>query len=246
MRPEPFVAASSALARHHPDCLGAFVAGSVMRGEGTATSDIDIVVLYGDDFEDVHRASLMHEGWPIEFFVQHVEAQRYFFEKDRQRGMCVLADMVATGTMLPESTKLLEQQKNEARQIIEAGPPPLTPEDTDRRRYAITNLIDDVVGSTNIPVTNAVLAELHDALADFYLRTHGRWSGHGKSVLRSLRDADEPLYDRFVHAFDRGFATDVDPIRKLVDELLAPEGGRLWEGYAERAHPGWLTDPLNA
>jgi predicted nucleotidyltransferase len=33
------------LASHYPDADSAFVAGSLMRGQGSSTSDIDLVVL---------------------------------------------------------------------------------------------------------------------------------------------------------------------------------------------------------
>ena len=41
-----------------PDAECAFVAGSLMRGEGKPHSDIDLVVLYGPDFMAVRREGI--------------------------------------------------------------------------------------------------------------------------------------------------------------------------------------------
>ena len=97
MRPDYLTTAKRALQKHYPGHACAFVAGSVVRGDATATSDIDIVVLYDDPFEDVHRFSVIEDGWPVEFFVHNRRANTYFMEKDRARGMCVMMDMVAHG-----------------------------------------------------------------------------------------------------------------------------------------------------
>ena len=44
--PPALEAARAAVEAHYPACAGAMVAGSVMRGEGTAASDLDIVVFF--------------------------------------------------------------------------------------------------------------------------------------------------------------------------------------------------------
>ena len=41
------------------------LAGSVVRGEETATSDLDLVVLY-PQIEQSYRESFHQDGWPIE------------------------------------------------------------------------------------------------------------------------------------------------------------------------------------
>ena len=73
--------ARNALAQHHPDARCTFIAGSITRGGGTASSDIDIVVLYGPEFADIHRDTVEHQQWLIEFFVQNEQAQNFFFDK---------------------------------------------------------------------------------------------------------------------------------------------------------------------
>jgi predicted nucleotidyltransferase len=54
-------AASALLASRYPSADCAFVAGSIMRGEGTLLSDIDLVVIFGH-VETGWRESLRFEG----------------------------------------------------------------------------------------------------------------------------------------------------------------------------------------
>ena len=242
VRPDPLKTAASVLQERYPNCLGAFVGGSIFRGEETDTSDIDVVVLYDNSFDDVHRASVVVDGWPIEFFVQSIQAQDHFLEKDRLRGMCVMPDLIASSRAVPTLSPEMIEQRRKAEQIIANGPPTLTTVDIDRRRYAITDLLDDLVGADKVAVKNAVLARLHDKLGDFYLRAGGRWSGEGKALLRCLKAADKSYAERFEDAFEAAFAgieSGVTGVVSLADETLAQHGGRLWAGYEERADPEW-------
>lgn len=239
-RPYFLDTAKRALAKHYPGALGAFVGGSITRGEGTPTSDIDIAVLFDENFEDVHRNSVIEEGWLIEFFVHNPKAQNYYFDKDRRRGMCVMPHLVADGIVIPEERPELLLQRERARAVIEKGPPPLSRDEQDIRRYTISALLDDLEGSDDPAVDNAVLSLLHESLGDFHLRVRGRWSGFGKSLIRSLRAEDVEFASAFERAFASGFAgKGMRPVIQLAAEVLAPHGGRLQEGYRSAAPDDW-------
>lgn len=239
-RPPFLDVAKRALAKHCPGAIGAFVAGSVTRGQGTPTSDIDIAVLYDDTFEDVHRNSVIEEGWPIELFVHNPQSLDYFCDKDRLRGMCVMPQMVATGIVIPDEHPALLLQQNKARDITMAGPPPLDKSDFDLRRYWLTDLTDDLKGAEATATRNAVLALMHDRLGDFHLRAAGNWSGFGKALLRCLKADDAGYAERFETAFATAFeGRDIEPVLALVEETLALHGGPFWEGYHSAAPPDW-------
>lgn len=61
-------AAHAFVAHRFPNCSAAFLAGSVVRGEATSTSDLDIVIV-GDDIRAPYRESFHELSWPIETFV---------------------------------------------------------------------------------------------------------------------------------------------------------------------------------
>ena len=79
----------------YPDADVIFLAGSVIRGEGTATSDLDLVVVF-QQLPAAYRESFQFEGWPVEAFVHDPETLRYFFfEVDSPTGIPSLPAMVS-------------------------------------------------------------------------------------------------------------------------------------------------------
>ncbi len=110
-RPPFLEVAKEALTKHYPTYSGAFVAGSMLRGEETSLSDIDIVVLFEDESEDVHRFSMTEQGWPIEFFVHTVSGNEHFMAEDVKQGMCATMDMMVKGIPLPEDTAFLQTRR---------------------------------------------------------------------------------------------------------------------------------------
>ncbi|WP_418336537.1 nucleotidyltransferase domain-containing protein [Rhizobium gallicum] len=59
----------------------AFAAGSIVRGEGTENSDIDLVVVF-ERLDRVWRESFVDNGLPFEAFVHDPETLNRFFERD--------------------------------------------------------------------------------------------------------------------------------------------------------------------
>lgn len=68
---KPIEAAERFIKKRFPYCQGAVLAGSVVRGEETATSDLDIVV-FEKNLTSSYRESLIEFGWPIEIFVHNL------------------------------------------------------------------------------------------------------------------------------------------------------------------------------
>ena len=230
-RPYFLEAAKSALKKYYPRYQCAFVAGSMLRGEDTATSDIDIVVFYDDEFEEVHRYSAIDSGWPIEFFVHNRKSHDYYMDKDRQRGMCVIMDMVAKGIALPEDNDMAKERRTKAQEIIDSGPPALSDAELEDRRYFITDSIDDLDENKPALERFGTLAKLYDQLGDLYLRGQGLWSGHGKSLGRLLRQNDPIFAEKYEASFASAFQGDFDEVRLLAESLLSEYGGRYFDGY---------------
>jgi hypothetical protein len=63
-----------------------FFGGSLARGEGTATSDFDLVVVF-EKLDNARRESFSFDGWPVEAFVHDPATLRYFFGRDRDAGV---------------------------------------------------------------------------------------------------------------------------------------------------------------
>ena len=79
----------------------AFVAGSIVRGDDTPYSDIDLVVVYSQ-FSAAYRESFLSDGFSVEAFVHDPSTLKYFFEDiDAKSGCPSLPSMVVEGVALP-------------------------------------------------------------------------------------------------------------------------------------------------
>jgi predicted nucleotidyltransferase len=87
-------AAHVVFSQRYPDAAVAFAAGSLVRGEGTAYSDLDLVVVY-QTLPAAYRESFRFQGLPVEVFVHDPETLEYFFiEMDVASGIPALPQMV--------------------------------------------------------------------------------------------------------------------------------------------------------
>ncbi len=78
-----------------------FLAGSVVRGEGTSSSDLDLVVVF-PRLPNAYRESFRFHEWPVEAFVHDPETIRFFFrEVDGASGVPSLPALVHEGIELP-------------------------------------------------------------------------------------------------------------------------------------------------
>lgn len=209
-----------------------FLAGSIVRGEGTPFSDLDLVVVF-DQLPAAYRESFHFQGFPIEAFVHDPETLNYFlFEVDRPSGIPSLAQMILEGIEIPRPNDLSRSLKQLATSVMQLGPPELSAEDVRKLRYDITNLVDDLRQPRSRDELVAAGAELFEALANYYLRTNKLWSAKGKSIPRILGQADADLCLRYAASFNELFAHGrPETVVALAEEILTPRGGFLFDGH---------------
>lgn len=239
-RAEPLSTASEVVAHRYEGAAVVFLAGSVMRGEGTDTSDLDLVVVY-ERLDAAYRESFSYADWPVEAFVHDPETLRYFFlQVDRPSGVPSLPHMVASGTPLPHATNLSRALQSFAHEVLVGGPPRWSKERLSQSRYAITGLVDDLRSPRSRAELLASGAALYSALADHVLRGQGQWSASGKSIPRRLAAGAPALVNRFEEAFDLLFSGGrANAVIDLCAEVLAPSGGWLFDGYKSVVPSDW-------
>ena len=215
-----------------------FLGGSVMRGEATPASDLDVVVVY-ERLPNAYREAFVHAGWPVEAFVHDAESLERFFEMDRLRGLPALMSMVGEGLEVPGASEFSARLKRRAAELLEAGPPPWDEEELTLRRYRLTDWLDDMRFPRSPEELVATGAYLYQDAAEFYFRARGLWSAHSKTIPRRLRKTDAAFAERFLEAFDALFTGKrPEPAAALVEEMLRPFGGLLFEGFRKEAPKG--------
>lgn len=230
-RIDPYKAAKLFTLNHFPHCHGALLAGSVVRGEATETSDLDIVI-FDKNLKSAYRESVIEFGWNIEVFVHNFTSYKEFFKSDCERARPSLPKMVSEGIILRDSG-IMEHIKKEANDLLEKGPEEWSAETIRMKRYFITDALDDFIGCTMRAEEIFIANTLAELVSEFILRTNRKWIGTSKWVIRSLRNHDEKFANRFVDAFDTFYKTgDKNKVIVMVDDILQPYGGRLFQGFS--------------
>lgn len=230
MRLEPLDAACVFVEKYFPNCQAALLAGSVVRGEATATSDLDIVI-FDKEIKDSYRESWIEFGWPIEIFVHNFTSYKKFFAMDYERARPSIQKMLAEGVIIKDDG-IVKALKIEAEEVLANGPQRWTDDTINTKRYFITDVLDDFIGCTEIEEEFFIANLLADLVSEFILRTNGKWVGTSKWVFRLLKAHDEQLARQFIEAFTHYHETkDKSKIIRFVDDVLQPYGGRLFEGF---------------
>ncbi|MBP1949636.1 nucleotidyltransferase domain-containing protein [Virgibacillus litoralis] len=227
----PIKAAQKFINSQFPHCDAALLAGSVVRGEATETSDLDIVI-FDNNFSSSYRESLIDLGWKIEVFAHNLISYKAFFKSDYERARPSIPRMVSEGIILKDNG-VIEVIKNEAEELLAKGPEQWSIETIMAKRYFITDALDDFIGCDSRAEGIFIANTLAELLSEFVLRTNHRWIGTSKWIIRSLRNYDVEFAERFVKAFDDFYKTgEKKQLIQFVDIVLLPYGGRLFDGFS--------------
>jgi predicted nucleotidyltransferase len=223
-------AVAQQIAQRYPGADAVFLAGSIVRGEGTATSDLDIVVVTSYDKQAPYRESLLLAQWPVELFVHTPESLERFFQKDIADRSPSLPQMCIEGTVIASVHEAGERIKARAQALLDQGPPVLSEADILQYRYILSDLLSDLEGSVLAIETPFILQRLLTVAIAAYLAHHRAWSGQGKWLWRALLRANPSVADQLAEALQDAESTSA--IKRWVEnKVLTPLGGPLFEGY---------------
>lgn len=223
----------------------AFVAGSIMRGQGTVGSDIDMVVIY-PRLERAWRESFMEEGFPVETFVHDPATLDVFLGRDVENGRPIMINMVAEGRVVGAQVKGAVALRAKASRLLKAGPAPLDGERGELLLYQVSDLADDLRGRRDREEVLAIAVTLYPKLIDLMLWGRGHWSGAGKWLPRRLRTVDAALADQLSAAMVDAAAGDGAAMRALCERELAARGGAVFAGFRRVSDVTGLGAPIPA
>ncbi|HET7616389.1 MAG TPA: nucleotidyltransferase domain-containing protein [Bacillales bacterium] len=231
MRKHAEESAKAFVSERFPDCRTAILGGSIVRGEGTAKSDLDIVVI-DEAVESAYRESFHVSDWPVELFVHNLTSYKAFFKSDAERGRPSLPNMFAEGVVLQDDG-LAHVVKQEAQTLLDKGPERWTPSEIRAKRYAISELLEDLEGSDDDDEDLFIVSALAEHLHEFVLRTNGCWIGEAKWIVRALRRYDEAFARKFSSVFKDFYRSgNKEEVIVFADEILKTFGSRLFDGFS--------------
>ncbi|WP_404458196.1 nucleotidyltransferase domain-containing protein [Sutcliffiella horikoshii] len=224
-------AAKKIIEKFFPDCDGAILAGSVVRGQESSTSHLDIVV-FDQKLPASYRESFVELGWPVELFCHNLESYQAFFKSDCERARPCLPRMIAEGIVLKDNG-IIDGIKQEVETLLHAGPEKWDEATIKLKRYFLTDVLDDFIGTSNRSEAIFIAGTLAELAAEFVLRTNNWWVGSSKWIHRSLAEFDKDYAETFTEAFDLFYRTDEkSKVIHIVEGILEPHGGRLFAGFS--------------
>lgn len=226
---DPIKTAKQIVKERFPKSVAAFLGGSVARGDFTSTSDLDIVIINHDGPD--YRESFYTNGWPVEVFVLTLYTYSLYLELDRQYGLPLYIRILSEGIIIKDTGEA-KDIKEHAADLFKNGPDPWPEDKVYTTRYVISDILEDLRGSTNEQEDVFIVNTLVQVLQEFILRTNQQWIGEGKWIIRSLRQFDSMLADTLCEAINSFYKQgDKQQIITFTEKILADSGGELFDGF---------------
>jgi Nucleotidyltransferase domain len=163
------VAVATTFVEHSfPAARAAVLAGSVVAGRATQTSDLDIVVVTDDD-KAPWRGSDLVSGWPVEYFVHTQMTMSAFLEKDVRLRRPAMLRMWSEGVLLLDLDGTGSTIRRRARELFARGYLAPRPEELRKLRYQVTDLLADLEGDAAGPESFFIAPTLAFALCHLKL-----------------------------------------------------------------------------
>lgn len=231
-RIDPRTAAQELLAGRYRGAKAIFLAGSCARGAHTAHSDLDVIALYAHTHPV--REAFVYKGWPVDASTGDEASLVRTLTAAPHKGDATVPRLIFDSVVLPDRSPQTDALQQRAKAIIDAGPDPMSPREGQLARFSITYLRTKLQSPRAEEDTLSLGAMLHSKLGQFYLRANRMWGGTPTYLGRRLREENPELAMRLFEAFRTLFSTfDCVPVTALVEEVLAPHGGLLFDGFRD-------------
>lgn len=224
--PARFAAAYRAVAElaRHERYLGAFVFGSVARGEATDRSDFDVKVAVERDNPCSNINHAVIGGVKLDITFSSLEQLRAATGREIAAGSRV--PMIAESLIAFDKTGALDALRGRARV---ARPKPVTPADHQLLQFLLFHSNEKIERYLDDDPPTALLG-LHMNLGEvltIHYQLRGHWRVSSKRLLADLRDWDPPLAD-LIAAFiaETELRAKFAQWSRILDHVLAPLGGR--------------------
>jgi len=170
--------------------LGVIAAGSVLRGEGGPTSDIDLYVIHGEAWRQ--RSQRRFAGVPFEIFVNPSGQIRRYFAEEQAGARPVTAHMLVTGQVMQEDgAGVVAALRHEAATWLERMPAP-SDERLRWERYLLVDLLDNArdVNERDPLSARLLLNQVAQGLLHYRFLAAGRWLPRVKAQRAELAALD--------------------------------------------------------
>jgi hypothetical protein len=207
----------------------AVLAGSTAHGTRTSTSDIDLLLIGDMLFKD-ERSSLAatygFDGEVFEVFAYTHDGFEEWAHRGIQQHRPVIVQMLLDGAVLRGSGPAATLKQRWA-PVMSDGPRP-SEHELDGRRYADTDLLDDLQDATDLFEKQLIAFNVFVHLSELVLLVEGRWIATGKHLSRAMRDLSGERTELLATPLLSG---DLDLFADRAEQQLLLVGGRRHVGF---------------
>lgn len=206
-------AVAAVLAAYDP--ISILAAGSVLRGQGGPTSDIDLYVLHLAPYRQ--RLQRRYAGIPFEIFINPPQQVRRYFAEEHAAARPVTAHILTTGFVVLDRDPILHALRTEAATWLQT--PPAPSEDALLwRRYLIADELDNArdIVATDPACAALILHSAVSRMVEYAFLARGQNLPRQKTLVAALAALD-PGAGATVRAFYA--ADDADARLELATQL---------------------------
>lgn len=211
-----------------PDLLAVLLAGSVVRGTGGPTSDLDLYCLVARPARQ-RRLLITANRVPVELFFNPAGQIRRYLAREQLSNGPSTAAMLTEGRVLFDCSEGVLQSLQAEAAMLADGPDPLLGNDRALAVYRLRDLCDDALDAGSEPaLAEGLLAAVH-----LHYALRGHWRPKMKDVPADLARWDPEAAD-LLAAYSQ--TPSASALRALAGHVLAGEGGLAvasWEGPTE-------------
>lgn len=220
--------------RYVPDVLAILACGSILRGDGGPSSDLDMYVLR--QIPQRQRLQKWFNGVPCEIFINPVHQVHKYFEHEKRDWRVVTAHMVATGFVILQLDESLDHLRSTAQEIIKTQPVATEMELTTARYMAACRFEDAIdIAETRPEASLMIMNMAVYAMLHYAFKKAGRYFPRDKDMLIALQALDTELavLTAQYYASDAGFAARVAIARDIANRTIETYGFFAWESKLE-------------
>ena len=209
----------------HYNPLGIIAAGSVMRGEGDLTSDIDIYVIFEGNYRQLEHK--FFNAVPCQLFCNPTQMMPRYFEEERGRlnNGPTTAHMMASGTVILDRDPRIEEIRNEAKKALNLPPNP-NEDMLQLMRYHAVSSLENVLDVRETDPDMAML-EMCNALPKmlhYYFLKQGQYVPRHKDTIKQIRQHDPDLAQLIHNLFRVDLELRYDILLEIADKTIEIRG----------------------
>lgn len=213
--------------------IAIILAGSVLRGEGDASSDMDTFVIFEGSYRQ--RVQKRFNGVPFEIFANPPRRARRYLEEEQLDGGGSTIHMLATGFVVLNRDAVITDLIQRSQYILTQTPLPLDSHLIYQRYMAADKFENALDLRQREPALGLLLAS--SAMLDmlnYYFISQSKWIPRHKDLLKTLR-SENPELARLVEQFFQATG-DIrfDLAAQIADRTIGTRGFFEWESEQDK------------